>query len=289
MTLSMHAAACNQNSVLEKKINKEMISQTNNIIESFSERPYYQIDVKTSAVSFDIRVNDFPVFTFIGESGGTNMERPINSSILNSGTQTISVKVLPLKGKKLISKDGFFSLKINKKKDAYIFDNQREEILVIPQMVVPENGLPYWEFKTTFEANVPYKLNGWENSKEIMNQNNIKNKVYDKYREIQKLIEDKDNYGFSQAVKEKLKEEAISLYEKLEENPEGFQQTPEKSLPINNCQMKFYGNGKLVSLQNDYGESCLKTQIIENGEVITYTYDIFLHIPQGSNELEIIR
>lgn len=285
----MSLLACKQNNITERKTSKEMINQTNSIIEKFSARPYYQVNVKTSGVSFDIRINDFPVFTFFGKSGGTNMESPINNAILKSGTQTISVKVMPLKGRETIIKENFFSLKVNMKKDAYVFDNQREEILVFPEMVVPENGIPYWEFKATFEADVPYNLNGWMNSKNLIDQKNLENKVHSKYIELQKLINNKDNFGFSKAVKEKLNEEAISLYEKLEENPEGFQVAPEKALSISNCIMKFYGNGKLVTLENEYGESCLKTEVVEEGKTIVYTYDIFLHIPQGSDELEVIR
>ncbi|HEX8576791.1 MAG TPA: hypothetical protein VF677_10910 [Flavobacterium sp.] len=91
-------------------------------ITNFNKRPYYQVKVKSSGVNFDIRINDLPVFRFFGESGGTNMEYPINTGILESGEQILTVKILPVKGRKLILPENTFSLEINKKSDAWVFD-----------------------------------------------------------------------------------------------------------------------------------------------------------------------
>lgn len=219
------------------------------------------------------------------------MEVPINNAILKSGVQSISIKVLPLKGKKLISKQDEFTLKVNLKEDAYVYDNKRIEVLSMPKMLIGDKGVPYWEYIGEFNADVPYVNQGWSNGQDLtkFNKQELEKKVYSKYKEIQKIIEKKDNYSFQQMVELKLKEEAISLYEKLDENPEGFQNNPEKGLSLEGCKMKFYGKGKLVTLEDEYGESCLKTEVIENSEKIIYTYPVYLHIPQGSNELEIIR
>ena len=63
----------------------------------------------------------------------------------------------------------------------------------------------------------------------------------------------------------------------------------EKILPFTNCEIRFYGNGKLVRLEDNNGESCLKSEIIENGKSVIYTYPLFYHKPKNSSELEIIR
>lgn len=62
---------------------KATMSETvNTQIDAFTERPFYQIKIKTSGVNYDILINDFSVFSFYGKSGGTNSEYPINMTFL---------------------------------------------------------------------------------------------------------------------------------------------------------------------------------------------------------------
>ena len=65
----------------------------NSTINNFENRPYYLINVKSSAVNFDIRVNDLPLLKFFEKSGGMNMEFPINTGILESGDQILTIKL----------------------------------------------------------------------------------------------------------------------------------------------------------------------------------------------------
>lgn len=271
------------------KMSEINISQfVNTTIDSFTTRPLYQIKVKSSGVNFDIRINDFPIFRFFGKSGGTNIEYPINNAILNSGKQILTIKIYPIKGTKKILPTNTFSLVLNKKNDAWVYDNQREIILTMPTMIVPNEGLPYWEYKTEFDVVVPYDLCGWKNSKKI-DDIDVQKKILESYERLKNAIENKDDKLFIRLTKNKNEEEAISLYEKQEEDLIGFQKEREKVLPFDNCNIKFYGNGKLVRLETEDGESCLKTELIINGQKEIYYYPILFHMPQNSNELEIIR
>ncbi|HEX8576792.1 MAG TPA: hypothetical protein VF677_10915 [Flavobacterium sp.] len=156
-------------------------------------------------------------------------------------------------------------------------------------MIVPKEGVPYWEFKTKFNAEVPYQLKSWKNSQKLNETSDIEGKLKTGYNKIKKAIEEKNNKEFINLTKNKTSEEAISLYEKQDESINGFQEENETILPFNNCKIKFYGNGRLVRLENEDGESCLKGRIIENGKPIEYNYPIMFHMPQNSSELEIIR
>lgn len=269
------------------KINEINMKLTQNpTINKFSNRPYYQINLKSSAVNFDIRINDLPLLKFFEKSGGLNMEFPINTGILESGEQILTIKVYPLKGNNMILPNSYFSLELNKKIDAWTFDNKREIILKIPDMIVPKEGLPYWEFQTKFTANVPYQLTGWKNSESI---NNIKNELNIAYEKIKNAIEKKDISAFRLLVKNKIFEESVSLYENNDDKITPFSEEKEKILPFINCEIRFYGNGKLVRLEDNNGESCLKSEIIENGKSVIYTYPLFYHKPKNSGELEVIR
>ncbi|PDS24371.1 hypothetical protein B0A78_07015 [Flavobacterium columnare NBRC 100251 = ATCC 23463] len=288
--LMMSTLTCSQKKNNDNtNINKTMNKSVNTIIDSFKEKPYYHIKVKSSGVNFDIRINDLPIFRFFGESGGTNIEYPINTGILETGEQILTIKILPIKGKKMIAPENTFTLEINKKSDAWTFDNKREIILIIPKMEVPKEGIPYWEFKTKFNAEVPYQLSGWKNSKKLDQLPNIDKTIKDAYNKIKEAIEQKNNTNFALLTKRKTLEEAISLYEKQEKSLNGFQEEKETILPFTKCIIKFYGDGRLVRLEDEDGESCLKGETKENGKSVIYNYPILFHIPQNSNDLEIIR
>ena len=284
---SFISLACAKSNNEIKKIS--MKHTQNSTINNFENRPYYQINVKSSAVNFDIRVNDLPLLKFFEKSGGMNMEFPINTGILESGDQILTIKVYPLKDNNTILPNSYFSLELNKKIDAWSFNNKREIILKIPDMIVPKEGLPYWEFQTKFSVYVPYQLTGWKNSESIENTENIKKELNIAYEKIKNAIEKKDNSAFKLLVKNKIFEESVSLYEKQDHEITPFPEEKEKILPFTNCEIRFYGNGKLVRLEDNNGESCLKSEIIENGKSVIYTYPLFYHKPKNSSELEIIR
>lgn len=269
--------------------NSKMSQSVNTQINAFTERPFYQIKIKTSGVNYDILINDFSVFSFYGNSGGTNSEYPINTGILASGKQSLTVKVYPIKGADKILPSNSFSLVINKKKDAWIFDNQREIVLTMPTMIVPESGLPYWEYKAEFDAVVPYNLQGWKNSSKLEDENNLQSRLMTAYNNLKTAIETKNNEEFIKLTKNKVDQEAISLYEKQEENANGFQAEKETVLPFDHCTMKFYGNGKLVRLEAEDGQPCLRSELIIDGKKEIYYYPVFFHLPKDRNELEVIR
>lgn len=282
--------ACSQKKSNDNtKLNATMDKSVNTTIDNFKERPYYQINVKSSGVNFDIRINDLPIFRFFGKAGGTNMEYPINTAILHSGKQNLTVKVYPIKGKELILPTDFFMLEINKKNDAWVFDNTREVLLSMPKMIIPDEGLPYYEYVADFKSNVPYQLKGWEDSQKLTAKSEIEKKVEIAYNKLKKTIEQKNNREFIKLTEKKISEEAISLFEKQDESQHGFQEEQEIILPFNNCKIKFYGYGKLVRLENEEGESCFKGKTVENGKPVEYSYPILFHMPQNSTELEIIR
>lgn len=61
--------------------------------------------------------------------------------------------------------------------------------------------------------------------------------------------------------------------------------------PIENYVMKFYGNGKLVTLQrtDHAGESVLAGWYLDDsGKRKMKTFTIYFHLPKGKKELEVI-
>lgn len=265
----------------------EQQSQINNQIDTFLERPFYQVKIKASSVGFDIRVNDFPILQYNkGESVSTEMEIPINPAILSSGTHEFSVRVFPLLGQTLISENGMFEFEINKKQDAWVYDGKREIILQPVKMNAKD--LPFWEFKTKFEAEVPFSFTAWTKSQDLSEISNLGELLDNAYRKIAKTIEDKNNEDFREIFK-KTYEVDVMLYEKGSEMT-GFQAEPERVLPMNNCRIGLYGNNKLARYEDIELETCFKSEVhFDDDDKKIYSYPIFFHLPHGAKELEVIR
>lgn len=258
----------------------------NSDINSFKERPMYLVKVKTSGVAFDIRINDFPILQFNSSSGGgTEIEVPINTAILFSGQQEITIKVFPLLDKSTISENSEFEFELNKKNDAWVFDGNRE--IILAKTTMQKTDQLVWEFKANFDAIVPYNFVGWTKSKDLSQIENLQTILDQAYLKIAKIIENKDNNAFQEIVKTAT-EVDLMLYDKNDENQE-FPSEPELVLPRNNCILKFYGNNRIVRYESIEFESCFKTKIKYNDSEEVYSYPFYFHIPQGSNDLEIIR
>jgi hypothetical protein len=272
----------------KKELNEMNNSEINKHIEGFEDRPFYQAKIKTSGVGFDVRINDYPILQFNkATGGGTEMEIPINPAILSSGKQNLSIKVFPILGHSVIAEDGVFEIEINKKKDAWVYDGERDVILQNIKMKNLQNN-PMWEYQATFDANVPYSFIAWNNSRDLSKIDDLNQLLDDAYKKLAIAIESKDDAEFTKLVKDASQVD-IMLYEK-QNGIIGFQPEPEKILPMDGCNLKLYGNNKLVRYETIELESCLKSEIdLGNNEKEIYTYPIFFHLPQGANELKIIR
>lgn len=272
---------------INKTSHMELQSQANDQIDTFSKRPFYQLKIKAASVGFDIRINDFPVLQYNKkENVSTEMEIPINPAILSSGTQALSVRVFPLLDQTLISENGIFEFEINKKTDAWVYDGKRETIFQTVKMNA--RNLPFWEFETEFEAEVPFSFTAWTKSQDLSKINNLNELLDNAYKKIAKTIEDKNNEEFREIVK-KTYEVDIMLYEK-QNGLKGFQTERERVLPMNTCNIGLYGNNRLVRYENTELETCLKTEAYFNGNTKkVYSYPLFFHLPPGANELELIR
>lgn len=281
--------ACRGNMQNKKQQTSRMErSQINIQIDSFLERPFYYIKMEASSVGFDIRVNDFPVLQY-NESkfSSTEMEIPINPAILSSGMQEISVRVFPPLGQTLIPENGIFEFGINKEEDAWAHDGKREIILPLVKMDTP--NLPCWEFKTEFEAEVPFSFTAWTKSQDLSKIDNLPELLDNAYRKIAKTIESKNDKEFVELIKGSY-EISVMLYERVDDEVKGFQSEPEKVLPMDNCNIGFYGNNRLVRYEDIELETCFKTEVYcDNNEKKIYYYPMYFHLPQGANELEVIR
>jgi len=261
----------------------EIINEITNQLITYKQQPSYHANINSSACSFEFLINDMPVLSYYN-SGGAAVSIPINPQILKSGLQTFKLKLYPgyyKENKQLVqtdslTKDTKFNLAINLKD----WNNSDEESKTVFEFSLPYSltksgikefelaGSPYFEFKGTFKAEVPYNLKGWKNSVDLTKENpkDIEIEVINTYNELINKFKNKDTKGIIDFNKTKAIEKLQSIYStKRNEVSNAINKysikfdNPDFHLkPLENYELHFFGNGKTVCL--------LRTDLKNKGE-----------------------
>ena len=311
----------NNNNVNHSKMHTNITS--NNIVEKitakvkhYKKEPRYFIRPTQTNCVFEVFVNGILVYE---EYKLEQLASPksINHAILESGPQTITVRMYPIgnliaetygSGNPVntLQRNSNVTVKVVKYDAFNISDDLEDEIVVIEDKS-PTNktnefvgdGLPYYEFTFGFNAKVPYKMEGWSKGEDLtkFNKEELEEAVVNFYKNYQNIYKNKDEdllaklffgnyFVFSQAkyynkkdIQEVWDEVTGNLYHKNKE----YQ-------PFNNYVMNFYGNNKLVALRHPSlepvdsrlrGNSAFWYKHIVGNQIMVFFPGIFLHIPKG--------
>lgn len=255
---------------------------------------YYTVSFSSNGCNFRILINDVSVVDFFDSGAGTGMA-PINPSILKSGIQRLKVQLYPVKGHEEKGINSIRPLDIFIKCKEY---GQRlsdyETVLANPlgEVEIPI-GTPYFEYECTFEAKVPYVLQGWSNCKDLREEPNLEEQVIKKLNELKLLFEKKKYDEITELMLYKQNSGSYSTYlpinEGLKKMAEMFDEMRNefnKVADIENYRIVFMGDSKLVYVENimDRG-SALR---LENDEY-NWPIRVLLGKREGSDELEVIK
>ncbi|PQL91509.1 hypothetical protein, partial [Apibacter adventoris] len=284
-------------------------------IQRYSYEPLYQIKVRTD-YNYQILINDFPVFTnFDYELKGGAIMFNINKAILQSGIQKLEIRIYPesineITQKEFLDSKGYFKLQMTQtawRKDG----GGLEEPKTILEYELPKenkhigNTIDYAKLKSftdslSFEATVPYHLQGWTNGEVFKEEDSLqlKAQVAAFYQDIINAYQKKEwdyiRTQYLQADKEKYQAEYIT-----DENIEKFQKGLENSkidrkfFPLENYKLSVYGNGRILCLGTISGENKGYSALgyhYETKEKIGDSFiSLYLYRPKGSSQFQIIR
>jgi len=254
--------------------------------------PYYLIDFSSVNCFLEMRVNDVPVFCMNLE-GQVSTIIPINQAILESGKQQVSYNILPLLGETSLRNNTRFEASV------WLYDASGDEIEKkeeINQFAMPENTgipLPAYKGENFFTAEVPYKLDAWQNSQDLTKVEDLRLYVDLFYSEIEEMIANGQYDRFAKLIQKREDNIATAMYLSEEEKKKrvaelvntiktGFKVVPTSSKDV----MLIYGYDKLVSLKKSNGEPALSLINEEEGDEIII--ELQLHLPQGSADLLVI-
>jgi len=162
------------------------------------------------------------------------------------------------------------------------------------ETIQKEQLIPLLTYVSTFTAEVPYKLDAWQNGKDIkVTDKNIMLKLRTAYNWITEIINTGNYDAFKKEIIKRESNMAVSMYlaqtekdkrinDLIADFKSGFKAMP---LPADAI-LQVYGYGKVVALKKLNGESALYLENKKTEEEIML--DLTFYIPQGKDDFFII-
>ncbi|MBO0594012.1 hypothetical protein I2486_21640 [Cellulophaga sp. E16_2] len=220
-------------------------------------RPGYYLQVNNQNCHYDIRVNDLNVGKYFDPTSSYSVRIPLNIRILESGEQAFSLKVFPFQGDKL-SKQANLQLRLMMYPDMTDKENDYGGNVTLWEWEMPaiEQELPLFVMDTIFEAEVPFKidiLDKYALDLSTMDKDILSSEVIalfeTKIKEFKNKHHDQNNW---QNIYQRAGIQIYMSQERINElTTKPISQRPNEILqPLENFELQFYGNGKIVTLTN---------------------------------------
>ncbi|PQL93231.1 hypothetical protein C4S77_06105 [Apibacter adventoris] len=294
----------NKGKEIEQKTDE--IMKTIDIPKQYKQEPFYYCGIYSSNVKWELFINDVQMFSHY-QGMITSPIVPLNYNILQTGKQKMTIRIYPSEGKQTLGGYATFRMRLFYNQNFRDENDPEIDILSYELPYAQTKGLPYVEKTFEFEAEVPYKLIGWTKSKDLTKVPDLEAKVVAKIEQLRKVLENKDTEAYIRVVMPKLQEQFVCLYATQTEiknylnglslvNSEALEGLKNiKILPINSYQIVLEPNNKVVKLRQSDKDGDIIDGVVfegiseETGEIETGSYLFRFHIPEGSNELEVIR
>ena len=277
-------------------------------VKHYPSEPQYVMHYFNGVCNFEIYINDFKVVKSFNNESFKTSER-INPFLLSKNNQ-LKIILYPRDSVNKLNLQAGLDLKVNSYENTDRFSIEKQQSnLFIYQTPEDENGFFKYAGKEYFEQtvaftlpDVPYKIEGWKDSQDLRNFDKklLEQKVLQAYQMIQKSFKERDLDKIAQFSYNKMKDQAIAQYFDEEEVQEGWEELISiagadnlEFFPLENYELVFYGEGRLVGLKSKKkdkgfrGASALLCKFKREGKWVGAELDYLLHIPKGKTEFEI--
>lgn len=312
--LSLHAlAGCAQNKDQQAKHNTTM-AQTNtanpvadfNRLKKYDQEPVYQMEVSSEHFGYQVLVNDVTVYTHSGRYGGS-ITLFITPAIMQSGSQSLTVRLTPRPGQARLADSKDFKIDITK--TAWQKGGGMTPPVPVASYTLPElsdgkqlqfkNNDQAFSHTLNFDATVPYKLEGWSNSQPLRNDTRLKEELVAAYSSMINAYTRKDGAAFMSTFDIA----DMMLYQASYLSPDEAKQKRAQWIdfvnkgempiaPLENYEMEMAGNGRLVHFRrtdgDNKGEGVIRIPYRKMNRDRVMIYDVYFHKPAGSDKLQAI-
>jgi len=277
-------------------------------VKHYPSEPQYVMHYFNGVCNFEIYINDFKVVKSFNNESFKTSER-INPFLLSKNNQ-LKIILYPRDSVNKLNLQAGLDLKVNSYENTDRFSIEKQQSnLFIYQTPEDENGFFKYTGKEYFEQtvaftlpDVPYKIEGWKDSQDLRNFDKklLEQKVLQAYQMIQKSFKERDLDKIAQFSYNKMKDQAIAQYFDEEEVQEGWEELISiagadnlEFFPLENYELVFYGEGRLVGLKSKKkdkgfrGASALLCKFKREGKWVGAELDYLLHIPKGETEFKV--
>ncbi|WP_314771396.1 hypothetical protein [Capnocytophaga sputigena] len=285
-----------------------LVEEITKQVKSYNYEPIYQVDFEFGHCYIELYINDILAYKNYGEGGASSFA--INPYILNLPIQKINLKMYPTNelGKFLNNSAVRLGIGSYDNQNKFSIEKQQSNLFIY-QTPEDENGFFKYAGKEYFEQtvaftlpDVPYKIEGWKDSQDLRNFDKklLEQKVLQAYQMIQKSFKERDLDKIAQFSYNKMKDQAIAQYFDEEEVQEGWEELISiagadnlEFFPLENYELVFYGEGRLVGLKSKKkdkgfrGASALLCKFKREGKWVGAELDYLLHIPKGKTEFKV--
>lgn len=237
-------------------------------VNKLDQHPLYEVEFSQDACGYEILINGVPLHRYLF-FGSTDKQRlPINDYILTSGKQEIVIRLFPPQlsdqsWSPTLVDASKFKIKVfhhtpdcptDNFKHVFEFDTSNkpgtEKFLASGQKV--------YEYKGSFDAEVPYQLTGWSNSKDLSteDQDKLLKEAVLAYNNFRNILIKKDVNTYAALMYDKEVELAKAFYwDTPEDSKERWNEISatvgekREILPLKDFKMVLYAGGKVLALQ----------------------------------------
>lgn len=327
--ISVSILSCSQqtksnNNMQSDITSSNIVEKVNEQVRHYPKEPVYQVYVKNSLCVYELLVNDYPVAKMFNY-GQMMTPFTINNAILKSGKQKITLRLYPAPAEYSRSGD-VLSPNTSCKLEIEYIDNQNPNKqsssvaeFKLPtkirmagehnDMEIPEfegAGKKYYEITYEFDATVPYENEGWSKGQDLtkLDQKLLEKKTVEFYNYYKNIYSSNKADELAKNEYGSMKRDAISQYQDKKEISKIWDEylfnlkTVKKWYSLEKYKKVFYGNGKIIKLEqaNDEslyrGESALYYDSVENGDTYGNSLGLYLYLPEGKkleDGLEVVR
>ncbi|MFK7048337.1 hypothetical protein FLACOL_01259 [Flavobacterium columnare] len=296
---------------------KNIVEEINKEVKHYNSEKNFMISYENYNCYFEVFVNDIPCYRYFKEPASSSAF-DLNQCIFKNGIQKITYKMYPATDENAEIKNFIESTYLKLKVESYDKKNKNAEDILYQDYKTPEiegidqyghknkmfiaKGKTYYEGSFTFEATVPYQLQGFDKMQDLrkMDKKVLEQKLLAKYQEVWQVYNNKQYDDIARISFDKMKDQFIATYDTKEGIAEGWNNVTTglkndtfEMQPLKDYKLAFLADGKLVVLmqtsndRRNRGKTALwgKYKIDERTRA-TFFYDYF-YIPEGETEFKV--
>lgn len=297
---------------------KNILNKLSAAIKHYDYEPVYYLTFVQNSCFSEILVNDIPVNkNFQKESQGLTLD--INNYIFKSGIQKVTFRLYPAEkigGMHFSTLVYDTEMKIeitesdNKKRD----QKGKEITSYATPLITIKNadgyeknqfessGKNYYEANFTFNANIPYEVEGFGNARDLREWevDILKEKLLREYNKVRSIYQNKEYDNIARISYDNLKNQFVSEYQNREYISEvwetlmnSYKQPTFEMQPIENYTLVFFADGKLVALMQESkdfrlrGNTSLWAKLNKGEGTKALFCNRYFYIPKGETEFKI--